>query len=474
MSDRSVLIVEDDNNLRDALLATLNDSCYDAVVAADGQEALRIVDSQSVGLVLSDIQMEPMSGIELLDRLRREHPELPTVMMTAFGSVSSAVDAMRNGASDYLLKPFDNEQLVQVIDKHIGKSGARVGKDGTASNSPADPLDGKVIAADSQSINLLSIAARAAATNVTITLHGESGTGKEVLARYIHSRSPRRDGPFVAINCAAIPENMLEAMLFGHEKGAFTGASNAREGKFEQANGGTLLLDEISEMDLALQAKLLRVLQEREVERIGGRETIPLDVRVLATTNRNLRRSVDEGRFREDLFYRLNVFPLHIPPLRSRPDDIVPLAQSFVAARTDSHIETDSNTDNSRITFSQSALASLEDYPWPGNVRELQNVIARSMILLQSNVIDADDLLFETDDLSEGCERTSGDSTGLQDELRDHEFQLVVDALRETAGQRQAAAKHLGISPRTLRYKLARMREAGIPIPDSRAVRSMQ
>lgn len=310
---------------------------------------------------------------------------------------------------------------------------------------------GGPVAHDPKTRRLLGIARRVAATNVTVTISGESGSGKEVFARFIHDESTRSKQPFVAINCAAIPENMLEALLFGHEKGAFTGANNAHPGKFEQANGGTLLLDEISEMDLGLQAKLLRVLQEREVERIGGVKPIALDVRVLTTTNRDLKRQVADGQFREDLYYRLNVFPLHIPPLRDRPGDIAPLAEMALGKH---RIEPEGV-----VSFADDARLMLEAYPWPGNVRELENLIQRSLILLCGNTISADDLVFE--DSIDG-----GDSaTDLEAGLRNREYQMIIDALKAMNLRREATAESLGISPRTLRYKLARMRESGIPIP---------
>jgi two-component system response regulator FlrC len=293
------------------------------------------------------------------------------------------------------------------------------------------------------------VAERVAATEATVTIMGESGCGKEVIARFIHQQSPRRDEPFVAINCAAIPENMLEAVLFGHEKGAFTGATHAHAGKFEQANDGTLLLDEISEMDMSLQAKLLRVIQEKEVERIGGRKVIPLNVRVLATTNRDLKQYVTDGRFREDLYYRLNVFPLHIAPLRQRRDDILPLAEMAIRR----HVIASQTT----VTLSPGAEARLLAYDWPGNVRELENLVQRSLILLQGLTLGAHDLAFEG-----GPASVPVPDAGLNEGVRNHEFQLIVDAMRQHGGKRTAVAEALGISPRTLRYKLARMRELGV------------
>lgn len=441
MSSAGVLIVEDDADLRGALESTLCDNEYPVFTADCGSEALSILERQPIGLVLSDIQMSPMSGRELLGEIRRRHPSLPAVLMTAYGTIENAVDAMRDGAADYLVKPFAAAALLDLVDRYL--------------RTPPDA--DSPIAADSATRELLRVAKRVAGTTATVMISGESGCGKEIFARYVHNNSSRRNEPFVAINCAAIPENMLEAVLFGYEKGAFTGAASAHAGKFEQANGGTLLLDEVSEMELGLQAKLLRVLQEREVERIGGTRTIPLDVRVLATTNRDLRAYVAQARFREDLYYRLNVFPLHIPPLRERKGDILPLAEKAIARHAD--------CSTSVPILSDDAAGKLLAHAWPGNVRELENLIHRTLILLQGGAVTAEHLVFE--DTSFGAPLPS--ESLLQDDLKQREYRLIVDALRADGGNRGAVAAKLGISPRTLRYKLARMREAGIELPHSMA-----
>ncbi|MDJ0906025.1 MAG: sigma-54 dependent transcriptional regulator [Woeseiaceae bacterium] len=438
MSNPAVLIVEDDANLREALLETLQCDEQPVLTADNGVTALDILNREAVGLVISDLQMQPMDGATLLRRIRDQYPLIPAVLMTAYGTIENAVASMRNGAADYLEKPFEADELRRLVDKYM-----------TAAESNDAP-----IAADPASVELLTVAKRVAATEATVTISGESGSGKEVIARFLHEQSPRRDRPFVAINCAAIPENMLEAVLFGYEKGAFTGATAAHAGKFEQADHGTLLLDEISEMDLGLQAKLLRVLQEREVERIGGRKTLPLDVRVLATTNRNLRDHVADGLFREDLYYRLNVFPLHIPPLRDRPLDILPLADMLLQRHRP--------TGAGRLVLADDARDRLLAHDWPGNVRELENLLQRTAILARDATIGAADLAFETEAKPQP---TADDSGELRCGLRDREFQLIVDALQANGGKRGAAAESLGISPRTLRYKLARMREAGFEIP---------
>jgi len=450
MSHPTVLIVEDDSALRDALCATVELAGFGVKSAENGKQALQLIEQQPFNLIVSDVQMKGMDGNTLLQKLKASIPELPVVLMTAYGTIQKAVDAMRAGAADYLVKPFEAEVLVDMIHRYL----------------PDLSDDPEVIAEDPATRKLAALARRVAPTDATVMISGNSGTGKEVFAQLIHRHSARAKGPFVAINCAAIPENMLEASLFGYEKGAFTGAYQARAGKFEQAQGGTLLLDEISEMDLGLQAKLLRVLQEREVERLGGREVIPLDVRVLATTNRIMREEVAAGRFREDLFYRLNVFPLHLTPLRQRQADILPLTNRLICryspqGRTVPHL-------------SKQAQQALLEHSWPGNVRELDNVIQRALILLNGELIEVDDLCFELD-VTAGpavqARRTPADDEVFQSEaelgsgLKTREFEMILDALRLDNGSRKAAAERLGISPRTLRYKLARMRDQGIAVP---------
>lgn len=436
MNHPAVLIVEDDANLREALFDTLSSDGLPVLTADNGLKALQMLDSNVVGLVVSDLQMEPMDGATLLGKIREKYPTLPAVLMTAYGTIENAVDVMQKGAADYLVKPFEADELKSIVGKYIS----------------ADVDSEWPIAVDPATRELLQIARRVARAQVTVTINGPSGCGKEVFARYIHDQSSRNKKPFVAINCAAIPETMLEAVLFGYEKGAFTGAVGAHAGKFEQAAGGTLLLDEISEMDLGLQAKLLRVIQEKEVERIGGRKVIPLDVRVLATTNRDLRQYVADGKFREDLYYRLNVFPLHIPALRERRDDILPLANSALQRHG-----------RAGLSFSQSAKEALLAHEWPGNVRELENLVQRTLILCSGSVIEASDLAMESVD---SIDQQKGD---LSQGLRNREYQLIIDAMTAHARKRSDVSAALGISPRSLRYKLARMRAEGIEIPGERS-----
>ena len=472
MAKAHILIVEDDRDLREALVTTLELGRYRVCEASNADEALASLARTPVDMVISDVNMPGLSGHELLGEVQRLYPGLPMMLITAYGQISHAVSAMQSGAIDYLVKPFEPQVLVEAVSKVVG---------GVRQTSGDQP-----IAEDPVSKRMFQLATKVAASDSTVMISGESGTGKEVLARFIHEQSPRADKPFVAINCAAIPENMLEAILFGHEKGAFTGAVATSPGKFEQANGGTLLLDEISEMELGLQSKLLRVLQEREVERVGGRKTIPLDVRVLATTNRDLGDYVREGKFREDLYYRLTVFPMRWQPLRERPLDIMPLAKSILKK----HCRKMKLTG---ISFAEDARKAMTEYRWPGNVRELDNALQRALVLHQGNVIHAGDLCLEmgitgaadmsqttissdvavpatefsatSQDVVKEAAAPAGDTVGsLGDDLRQQEFRMIIQALKHEGGRRNRAAEQLGISPRTLRYKLAQMRDAGIDL----------
>jgi two-component system response regulator FlrC len=453
-----VLLVEDDRALREALADTLVLAGHDYAAVGSAEEALLAVGREAFGLVVSDVNMPGMDGHQLLGLLRARQPQLPVLLMTAHGAVERAVDAMRQGAADYLVKPFEPKALLDLVARHALGSLAVEGE-GPVAIEPA-------------SAQLLELAARVARSDSTVLISGESGTGKEVLARYIHQQSRRANEPFIAINCAAIPDNMLEATLFGHEKGSFTGAIAAQAGKFEQADGGTILLDEISEMPLGLQAKLLRVLQEREVERVGARKPINLDIRVVATTNRDLAGEVAAGRFREDLYYRLSVFPLAWRPLRERTADILPLAERLL----NKHVN---KMKHAAARLSAEARACLVAYPWPGNVRELDNAIQRALILQQGGLIQPEDFCLAgpvacaplpalspvpTAAFAPPLE-VEGESAGaLGDDLRRREFQMIIDTLRAERGRRKEAAERLGISPRTLRYKLAQMRDAGMDV----------
>lgn len=457
-----VLLVEDDRALREALADTLALGGHDYRAVDCAEAALLAIDRETFGLVVSDVNMPGMDGHQLLAAIRQRQPQLPVLLMTAYGAVERAVDAMRQGAADYLVKPFEPKALLNLVERHaLGRVSAGE-QDGPVALEPA-------------SVQLLELAARVAQSDSTVLITGESGTGKEVLARYIHQQSPRAGKPFIAINCAAIPDNMLEATLFGHEKGAFTGAIASAPGKFEMADDGTILLDEISEMPLGLQAKLLRVLQEREVERVGARKPITLDIRVLATSNRDLAGEVAAGRFREDLYYRLSVFPLAWRPLRERPADILPLAERLLTKYV-------KKMNHAPVRLSPQAQAGLIRHPWPGNVRELDNAIQRALILQQGGLIQPQDLclsapigvapavaapLLSMVPASAPAPlpvEQAAEAGALGDDMRRHEFQMIIDTLRAERGRRKEAAERLGISPRTLRYKLAQMRDAGMDV----------
>ncbi|HBF71313.1 sigma-54-dependent transcriptional regulator [Alteromonas australica] len=444
MAKTTILIVEDDAGLREALYDTLLLGDYDVVDADCAESALMVLSGRKIDLVVSDIQMGEMSGLALLKSIKAKYPQMPVLLMTAFATINDAVQAMRDGATDYLSKPFAPEVLLNLVGRY----------------APAQKIESRTpIVADPSSLQLLALSRKVAKSDATVMVMGPSGSGKEVLSRYIHDQSQRADAPFVAINCAAIPENMLEATLFGYEKGAFTGAVQACPGKFEQAQSGTLLLDEITEMDLALQAKLLRVLQEREVERLGGRKNIKLDVRVIATSNRDLRKAVERGEFREDLYYRLNVFPITWRPLSERPGDIVPLAEHLISRHA-------ANQNLGTVKLSAAARNKLSQYTWPGNVRELENVVQRALILCEGGLVDSGDLMIDMAVHSEmEMQVESDDNSKLGSELRQQEHQIILDTLALCNGKRKDVAEKLGISPRTLRYKLARMREDGIEVP---------
>ncbi|NIZ05189.1 sigma-54 dependent transcriptional regulator [Pseudoalteromonas sp. HF66] len=466
MNTNSILVVEDDAGLREALIDTLEMSGIDCVAADSAEQAMILLKQNSYSLVVSDVQMGAMSGLDLLRSIKLNYPELPVLMMTAYATIDDAVEAMRLGAIDYMAKPFAPEVLLNMVSRYLPEK--------------EKETDGPIVA-DPSSIKLLELASKVARSDASVMVLGPSGSGKEVLARFIHDKSNRSDAPFVAINCAAIPENMLEATLFGYEKGAFTGAIQACPGKFEQAQGGTILLDEITEMDLGLQAKLLRVLQEREVERLGGRKTIELDVRVLATSNRDLKEAVSENLFREDLYYRLNVFPLMWKPLAERPGDIIVLAEHLIERHC-------LKSKEPIAQLSESAKQKLLSHAWPGNVRELDNVIQRALILCDGNSIHQDDVFIE-ELLSADIKPVAtpshnapayqeqpvevnidtvpqvSEQGNYKDELKDKEHRIILETLARCNGKRKEVAETLGISPRTLRYKLAQMRDLGIALP---------
>ncbi len=439
MSQSQVLIVEDDQGLCEALIDTLELAGYACTGADSAESALLHLSRKPVDIVISDVQMDRMTGLQLLKSIKRSHPQIPVLLMTAYAKIEDAVSAIREGALDYFTKPFSPEVLVNQVSRYIPLNSASLQD---------------IVYGDPKTESLLQLSARVAESEANVMITGPSGTGKEILSNFIHLHSHRAKQPFVAINCAAIPENMLEATLFGYEKGAFTGAINACPGKFEQAQGGTILLDEITEMDLGLQAKLLRVIQEKEVERLGSRKSLQLDVRIIATSNRDLKEAVTTGCFREDLFYRLNVFPLQWPALCERKGDILPIA---------THLLTRYAKANNRPipTLSPQVASLLENYPWPGNVRELDNVIQRALILCQTQTLLPEHFVLEN---SEMTFNPQSQIPYAGNELKQQELHTILETLKQCDGNRQEVSKRLGISPRTLRYKLAKLRDAGIDI----------
>lgn len=426
-----VLIVDDESSMRMALSEALTRSGYTVALAKDGVEAINQFKSQRFHLVIADVKMARMDGITLLKEVRMRSPETPVVMITGYGTIENAVQAMKEGAFDYILKPFSVEVIETVVNKALGAfangAGMNVGR-----------ATREIVTRDENMLRLLDLARKIAKSKATVFIQGESGTGKELLARYIHSHSPRRDKPFVAINCAALPQGLLESELFGHERGSFTGATARKLGKFELANHSTLLLDEISEMEPVLQAKLLRVLQENEIDRVGGSLPVPVDVRIIATTNKDIEEMVENGGFRGDLFFRLNVISFKIPPLRERPGDIQLLVERFLK-RYES---------TGRKTISSETLNVLTQRTWKGNVRELENVIERATLMAQGEAIKPEDLL------SYQSTRQELPFVKPVSSLKEMEETLIVQALTQTRGNRTHAARILGINVRTLRNKL--------------------
>jgi len=435
-----ILIVEDDATFRGLLAAILEDAGHEVTQAADGAAGLAKLKQKSFDLVLTDLKMPKMGGIELFQASRNDPSCPPFVVITAFGKVEEAVAAIKDGVSDFLTKPLKDPATLRalvesVLMEHCSKR--RLVALDEAEMAGLPPLD--ILFAGKAMSELRWLVGEVAPTESTVLVVGESGTGKELLARYIHLASRRKNGPFIAINCAAIPENLLESELFGHERGAFTGASATRQGKFELASGGTIMLDEIGDMILPMQAKLLRVLQERSFHRVGGSREIHANVRVLAATNRALAQDISTGRFREDLFYRLNVFPLALPPLRDRRDALDDLVEYFVRQHA--------SRMGKRISgIATSALKALREYHWPGNIRELQNVIERAVILARGEVTG-----MELPELFRSPANGVLPEEGL---LKEAERQAITAALKATAGNRRLAADRLGISRRTLQYRL--------------------
>ncbi len=443
---KRVLVVEDEEKLRRVIELQLTSAGFDVDKAATAEEGVKVVDRAD--LVLTDLRLPKMDGLEFLALIRRQNTQVPVVMMTAYGSVETAVESMKAGATDFLLKPFSLDHLMQVVNKALEVRALRDENRQLKEQLGRRYEYDNIIGRSEPMQEIFATIERVAPTRATVLLAGESGVGKDLIARAIHFHSPRRDRPMVKINCSSIPENLMESELFGYEKGAFTGAVASKPGKFEQADTGTVFLDEIGDVPGPIQVKLLRILQEREFERLGSNTTRHTDVRVIAATNQDLRAALEQGTFREDLYYRLNVVPMNIPPLRERKQDIPTLANHFIQK-----LAPDSGSEVESIT--SAAMEKLMGYHWPGNVRELENVIERSLVLCRGKQLDIEDIKLENAPRPRAQNETHFLPEGMT--LDQYEQELIREALRRADGNKSQAARLLGLTRNALRYRLTQM-----------------
>ena len=440
---RTLLVVDDDLAMREMLVSLFEERGFSVDQAASADEALERLGDVEYDLVLSDIKMPGRSGIEMVGEIREMRPATPVVLMTAFGSIDSVIESMRAGAFDYITKPFEAESVMLTIDRAIERRALEEENRRLRRAVDQTSAFGDLIGSSPAMREIFALIKKVAHGRASILITGESGTGKEVVARTIHYHGSRASNPFIPINCTAIPEGLLESELFGHVRGAFTGAHTSKQGLFENAKGGTLFLDEIGDMGLGLQSKLLRVLQDREIRPVGSTQSTKIDVRIVAATNKNLQKEMEEERFREDLYYRLNVIPIHIPPLRERPEDLPPLVDAFVKK----------HSDGARRHLTQAAIQRLMEYPWKGNARELENVIERALALSSSEQIDVADLPMTDSDDTIGRDAADGFPRGIAQRrlsLREVEDLYIEEVMRLTGGNKVQAAKILGIDRKTL------------------------
>jgi DNA-binding NtrC family response regulator len=445
MKNYSILIVDDEENVTKLLNKVLIKEGYETHMAHNGEEALEVIDNCDIDIVISDIKMPGMSGLELLKNIGKVAPFIKVVLITAFATVDTAIEALRMGAKDYITKPFNIEEIIQSL-KNIIPDKENISIRSEVLQKEVKNIKNRLESKSASMNKVIDMIKQISDTKSTVMLYGETGTGKEVAAQTLHNFSSRSDKPFIKVNCAAIPENLLESELFGYEKGAFTGAVIRKPGKFELAAGGSIFLDEIGDISLGVQVKLLRILQEKEFERLGGTKTIKVDVRIIAATNKNLEELVKEGSFREDLYYRLNVVPINMPPLRERKEDIPMLVESFLNKSSDI-----SGKPPKKI--SNEASARLMTYKWPGNIRELQNIIERCVVITPRDIIGVEDLPLNIRHFQENLE-TDEEISKLEEVLDDAEREVIIKVLKENDGNRTKASEVLGISRRSLHRKI--------------------
>jgi DNA-binding NtrC family response regulator len=447
MKNINILIIDDENNQRDILTGYLKKKGFNIFSASNGDEGIIIVQTNLIDIVLSDFKMPGKTGLEVLQEVKKINPKIAFVILTAFGTIENAVTAMRKGAFDYITKPVDLDELDLLIERIIENNSLK-----SENELLKDQLKEKfkitsIISNSPKMEEVLSVASRVAESKATVLINGENGTGKEVLAKTIHYIGPRKEKPFIAVNIPALSENLLESELFGHEKGSFTGADKLRKGRFELANNGTIFLDEIGDIPPLTQVKLLRVLQEQQIERVGGTENIKIDVRIIAATNQNLEKKIKEGTFREDLFYRLNIVSIKIPPLRERREDIFPLIEFFIEKYSKENLK-------EKFEISKEAADQILKYNFPGNVRELENIIERAVVLSRGNTIKLKDLPMNVTGFKSEEHFEINDSQTLTDQVEALEKKLIYDALQNSNGNQTQAGKILGLTERNLRYKM--------------------